>query len=295
MPLASMTGFARAAGSGPAARIVWELKSVNAKALDIRVRVPPGLDDVAEIARKRIAEALKRGTCFASLAVQRDERPPVVKINDELLRQLVALAGKYSSRDGLRPPSLDGLLAVRGVVDFAEARDDDSAEQALRQAVVQLLDGALGDLEIARATEGAALDQILTQRLGAMTRLVDAAETAPARQPAAIKQRLMSNIAALLDSGREFDQNRLHQEAVLLASRADIREELDRLKAHIAAAGALIAEGGAVGRRLDFLAQEMAREANTLSAKANDIALNATGLELKTIVEQFREQVQNVE
>ncbi|WP_342362936.1 YicC/YloC family endoribonuclease [Terrarubrum flagellatum] len=295
MALASMTGFARATEASGSARIVWELKSVNGKSLDIRMRTPPGFDEVAEEARKRVGAACKRGTCFASLTVQRDERPPVVRINENLLSQLVDLSSRFAGQGGLAPPSLDGLLAVRGVVELVEARDDDATETALRQGIFAALDRAIADLSAARRSEGAALDQILASRLADIGRLTNEAERSPARQPDAVKKRLAEQIAALLDSGRELDPNRLHQEAVLLASRADIREELDRLKAHVEATRKLIAEGGAVGRRLDFLAQEMAREANTLSAKANDIALNATGLELKTIIEQFREQVQNVE
>lgn len=295
MTLSSMTGFARVADNAATARIVWELKSVNGKSLDIRLRTPPGLDDVAEEARRRIGAILKRGTCFASLTVQREERPPVVTINEELLARLVEVAGRYAGRDGLAPPALDGLFSVRGVVEIAEARADEAAEAAFRADVLGALDRATAALAAARGDEGRALDDVLAQRLAEIGRLTDDAERSPARRPEAVKRRLAEQVATLLDSGRELDPVRLHQEAVLLASRADIREELDRLKAHVEAARALIAAGGAVGRRLDFLAQEMAREANTLSAKANDIALNATGLELKTIVEQFREQVQNVE
>lgn len=290
-----MTGFARVAETATEARLVWELKSVNGKSLDIRLRVPPGLDDLAEEARRRIGAAIRRGTCFASLNVQRDERPPVVTINEDLLAQLVALAGRYAGQEGLRPPALDGLLAVRGVVEIAEAREDEATEAAFRKAALAALDRAVVDLAKARAEEGRALDDILSRRLADIARLTGSAEQSPARQPEAVKKRLAEQVAALMDSGRDLDPNRLHQEAVLIATRADIREELDRLKAHVEAARNLIAEGGAVGRRLDFLAQEMAREANTLSAKANDVALNATGLELKSIVEQFREQVQNVE
>jgi uncharacterized protein (TIGR00255 family) len=290
-----MTGFARIALSGDAARIVWELKSVNGKTLDVRLRTPPGFDDLAEEARKRIAAAIGRGTCFAALTLQRDERPPRVAVNQALLDQLVALSSRYAGTAGLAPPSLDGLLAVRGVVEIVEQRDDEAAERSLRVRIMSALDQAVAALRDARLSEGAALRGVLVARLSEMTRLAAAAEASPARRPEAVKARLADQIAALLDSGRDFDPNRLHQEAVLLASRADIREELDRLTAHIDAATGLIAAGGAVGRRLDFLAQEMAREANTLSAKANDVALNAVGLDLKTIVEQFREQVQNVE
>lgn len=295
MALASMTGFARVAETVAGARFSWELKTVNGKSLDIRLRTPPGFDDIAEEARKLIGAHLKRGTCFASLTLQRDERPPVVTINEALLAQLVDVSARFAGRDGLRAPSLDGLLAVRGVVDISEARDDDAAETALRRALIAALENGARALVSARLAEGAALDAVLSQRLDDIARLSDAAERSPARQPDAVKKRLADQVAALMDSGRELDPARLHQEAVLLASRADIREELDRLAAHVQAARALIADGGAVGRRLDFLAQEMAREANTLSAKANDVALNAIGLELKTIVEQFREQVQNVE
>lgn len=290
-----MTGFARVVETAAEARFVWELKSVNGKSLDIRLRTPPGLDDIAEEARRRIGAVLKRGTCFASLNVQRAERPPVVTVNEDLLAQLVALAGRYAGREGLRPPALDGLLAVRGVVEIAEAREDDAAEAAFRKAALAALDRAVGDLAGARGDEGRALDDILSRRLTEIAGLTEIAEQSPARQPEAVKRRLAEQVAALLDSGRELDSNRLHQEAMLMAARADIREELDRLKAHVEAARTLMKEGGAAGRRLDFLAQEMAREANTLSAKANDVALNATGLELKSVVEQFREQVQNVE
>lgn len=295
MTLSSMTGFARVAGACGAHRFVWEFKTVNAKGLDVRLRLPPGFDDVGEETRKKIAVILKRGTCFASLMLTREQAAPAVRINEPLLEQLVALAERYSSRAGLRAPSLDGLLAVRGVVEIEDATDDEAAQAALKKALSSACDEALTSLRAMREAEGAALQKILAEKNDDIARLTDEAEHSPARQPQAMRDKIAQQIAAILEAGRGFDENRLHQEAILLASRADVREELDRLKTHVAAVRALLNEGGAIGRKLDFLAQELAREASTLSAKASDATLNAVGLTLKSTVEQFREQVQNVE
>ncbi|MGL5733497.1 MAG: YicC/YloC family endoribonuclease [Beijerinckiaceae bacterium] len=295
MTFSSMTGFARHAGEAAGHRFVWELKTVNAKSLDIRLRMSPGFDDVGEEARRRMGGALKRGTCFVSLNMTRDQRAPAVRINEGLLDQLVALADKYRGRDGLNAPSLDGLLAVRGVVEIDEAADEADSLAALRKALLTAFDNALAELQSMRLSEGAALQKILTDKIDEIAALTEAAEQSPARQPEAIRKKIATQIAAILETGRGFDENRLHQEAILLASRADVREELDRLRTHVVAVRELLNDGGAVGRKLDFLAQELGREASTLSAKASDAALNATGLALKSAVEQFREQVQNVE
>jgi uncharacterized protein (TIGR00255 family) len=195
----------------------------------------------------------------------------------------------------LAPPTMDGLLALRGVVEIAEAEDDEAAVAAACAGALQSLDQALAALSEARRAEGGALAAVLRERLDAIDALTEAADANPARRPDAMRARLAESVAALMDSSRGFDENRLHQEAILLAAKADIREELDRLKTHVAAARALLDEGGAIGRRLDFLAQEFGREANTLCAKANDVTLTAQGLELRAQIEQFREQAQNVE
>jgi uncharacterized protein (TIGR00255 family) len=195
----------------------------------------------------------------------------------------------------VKPASLDGLLSVRGVVEL----DDDAADPSQDEGLVETLRAGIGaliaSLKAARLKEGQALAAVLGQQLDVISRLVDEAEAAPARQPDAIRTRLEAQIAELLDGKATLDPARLHQEAVLIAARADIREELDRLRAHVDAARGLLQEGGSVGRRLDFLAQEFGREANTLCAKANDVSLSRIGLELKAVIEQFREQVQNVE
>ena len=295
MAVSSMTGFARAADANGAWRWAFELKSVNAKELDIRLRMPPPFDRVEAEARARLGKALARGTCFATLSAHREGSASAPRIDEAALAALALAARAAAERAGLAPPTMDSLLAVRGVVELAEAEDDEAGVAAACAGALASLDEALTALAAARRAEGEALAKVMRERLDAIESLTLAADANPARKPEAIRARLAESVAALLDSGRGFDQNRLHQEAILLASKADIREELDRLKTHVAAARALIEEGGAIGRRLDFLAQEFSREASTLCAKANDVSLTAQGLELRAQIEQFREQAQNIE
>ncbi len=295
MAVSSMTGFARAAGANGAWRWAFELKTVNAKGLDVRLRMAPPFDRVEAEARQRLGKALARGTCFATLSAQREGSARAPRIDEAALAALAAAARAAAEKAGLAPPTMDGLLAVRGVVEIAEAEDDEAAIAAACAGAMASLDEALMALAAARRAEGEALGRVMRERLDGIESLTLAADANPARKPEAIRARLAESVAALIDSGRGFDENRLHQEAILLASKADIREELDRLKTHVAAARALIEEGGAIGRRLDFLSQEFSREASTLCAKANDVSLTAQGLELRAQIEQFREQAQNIE
>jgi uncharacterized protein (TIGR00255 family) len=295
MAVNSMTGFARAAESSSGWRWAFEVKSVNAKGLDLRLRMPSPFDRVEAEARARLAKALMRGTCFATLTAQREGAPSAARIDQAALASIAAAASAAAEAAGLAPPTMDGLLSVRGIVEIAEAGDDEAAVAAACAGALLSLDEALAALGEVRRTEGEALAFILRERLDAIERLTLAADANPARRPEAVRARLAESVAALMEAGRGFDENRLHQEAILLAAKADIREELDRLKTHVAAARALIDEGGAIGRRLDFLAQEFGREANTLCAKANDVTLTMQGLELRAQIEQFREQAQNVE
>jgi uncharacterized protein (TIGR00255 family) len=294
MTLASMTGFARVAGASAGYRWAWEIKSVNAKGLDLRLRLPPGFDAVEAEARAKLAQALSRGTCYATLSVQREAAVPEVRINQDLLRLLAgALAGVPTS-EGLRPASLDGLLSVRGVVEIRD-RTEDEAELAQAQGAALVgLEEALAALVAMRQTEGRALGQVLSARIEKLAILQQAADECPARKPEAIQAKLAETLT-LLAGQRHLDENRLYQEALLLAAKADIREELDRLATHIGAIAELLEKSGPIGRRLDFLAQELGREANTLCAKSNDASLTAIGLELRVEIEQFREQVQNIE
>src|SRR5208283_2336123 len=295
MAVASMTGFARATGASGAWRWAFEVKSVNAKGLDLRLKMPPPFDRVEAEARARLGKALARGTCFATLTAVREGAVSAPRIDEAALAALAAAARAAAEKAGLAPPTMDGLLAVRGVVEVAETEDDEATIAAVCAGELKSLDEALAALSAARRSEGEALAGVMRERLDAIEKLTEAADLNPARAPAAVKAKLAESIAELMQSGRGFDENRLHQEAILLASKADIREELDRLNTHVAAARALLAEGGAIGRRLDFLAQEFSREASTLCAKANDVSLTAQGLELRTQIEQFREQAQNIE
>jgi uncharacterized protein (TIGR00255 family) len=295
MTLTSMTGFARAAGAHGPWRWTVELKCVNSKGLDLRLRAPAGFDRIEGEARARLTKALARGVCSATISAQREGASAEARVDVAALVSIAAAAQQAAKTAGLAPPTMDGLLAVRGVVEIVEAADDEATIAAACQGALETLDVAIAALVAARRAEGAALETILSERLDAIAALTQAADDNPARKPEAVRERLRQSVAELMASSRGFDENRLHQEAILLAAKAEIREELDRLKTHVAAARALLSEGGPVGRRLDFLAQELGREANTLSAKANDVSLTAQGLELRAQIEQWREQVQNIE
>ena len=295
MSIASMTGFAREAGVTGPYQWAWELKTVNGRGLEVRVRTPSGLDAVGEDARGQILRALTRGQGQLNLSLSRASSAPRLRVNQDVLQSLLSAIGDLTLPDNVKPASLDGLLSVRGVVEMDDDADDPVQDDALVTALKEGIGALIEGLKLARQKEGQALSGVLGGQLDLIARLVDEAEAAPGRQPEAIRARLEAQIAELLDGKSILDPARLHQEAVLIAARADIREELDRLSAHVDAARGLLREGGAVGRRLDFLAQEFGREANTLCAKANDVFLSRVGLELKAVIEQFREQVQNVE
>ncbi|MCC6888863.1 MAG: YicC family protein [Hyphomicrobiales bacterium] len=295
MTLSSMTGFARGHGVCGAYAWSWEIKSVNAKGLDLRLRLPPGWDAVELPVRNAAAQALARGTVYATLAAKREGVAPMVRVNDAVLAAVLATVRSLAGRVDAAPPRLDGLLSLKGVI---EVLDEDEREEERRAAEVAVVAGfaaAVAALADMRHREGKALGEVLAQRLAEIATLAARAEAVPGRRPEAIKARIAEQVAALLDASQRFDPDRLHQEAILIASKADIREELDRLVSHVAQARRLIADGGAVGRRLDFLAQELNREANTICSKSNDVELTTIGLELKAVVEQFREQVQNLE
>jgi uncharacterized protein (TIGR00255 family) len=295
MPLASMTGFSRAHGVSGAYAWVWELKSVNSKGLDLKLRLPSGWDAVEPPVRARSSEALARGAVFANLNVSREGLPPIVRVNEPVLAAVLKQLKRLSGEVAAAPPTLDGILALKGVIEVAEAEESEDERRAAEAEVVAGFGEALKGLAQMRRHEGDALGKILTARLAEIASLTARAEAAPGRKPEAIKARLAEQIATLLEASGRFDTDRLHQEALLMASKADIREELDRLTAHVAQARKLLTDGGSVGRKLDFLAQEFNRESNTLCAKANDVELTNIGLELKSTVEQFREQVQNLE
>jgi len=295
MSLLSMTGFSRNSGELAPWRWTWEIKTVNARGLDLRVRAPSGFDRIEPQARASLGKRLGRGACYATLSVHRDAAAQEVRVNEAALNALCEALDRLPKSGNLRPASLDGLLAVRGVVEVIDSADSEQAIEAVAAAALVTLDAAIEALVDMRRGEGQALAAVLSGKLDAIAALTRRAEECPGRQPAAVRARLERSIAELADASPALDPVRLHQEALLLAAKADVREELDRLVAHTAAARALFSQTGPVGRRLDFLAQELAREANTLCAKSSDAHLTAIGMELRATVEQFREQVQNIE
>jgi uncharacterized protein (TIGR00255 family) len=295
MALSSMTGFARSHGaSGPYA-FEWELKSVNAKGFDLRLRLPQGWDELDAHAKKRAGEVLSRGTVYANLNLKRANAASTVRINEDVLSAVVKVAGQLAGRIDAVAPSVDGLLAIKGVIEVVEPESNEGEDKAAKLAAAKAFDEALDNLVAMRRREGISLGQILSQRLDEVEVLAKKAEAAPGRKPEAVRARLAEQVAALLETTDRFDADRLSQEALLIAAKADIREELDRIASHLAQARELIGKGGPIGRRLDFLAQEFHREVNTTCSKSNDLELTNTGLEMKSVVEQFREQVQNLE
>jgi uncharacterized protein (TIGR00255 family) len=291
-----MTGFARAEGRDDSLHWIWELKSVNGRTLDLRCRLPAGMDGLEPIARAAVAERLRRGNVSVSLTLMRGAKPPKVRINREVLAQLVGVVNELQGQVEAAAPRLDGLLAVRGVVDVIEEEEEDEAvRQARQERIAATLTEALDALRKMRAAEGARLAAIVGGHLDEIEKLRAAAAATAAVQPAALRERLRSQVAALLESVPTLPEERLAQEAALIIAKGDVREELDRLAAHVAAARDLMAEEGAVGRKLDFLCQEFNREANTLCSKSTDVELTRIGLALKAAIEQLREQIQNIE
>jgi uncharacterized protein (TIGR00255 family) len=295
MALSSMTGFARGHGVTGSYAWAWEIKSVNAKGLDLRMRLPPGWDAVEVPARSRASGKLSRGTVYANLTVERKGVAPTVKINEPVLGAILATLKRLAGTVDAAPASLDGILSLKGVIEVLDEDEHEEERRAAEAAVIEGFRATVAQLAGMRRREGEALGQVLGQRIKEIAALTARAEAAPGRQPEAIRARIAEQVALLLDVSQRLDPDRLHQEAILIASRADVREELDRLASHVAQVERLLAEGGAIGRRLDFLAQELNREANTLCSKSNDVELTNIGLELKSVVEQFREQVQNLE
>src|SRR6202051_3765956 len=295
MALSSMTGFARSHGaSGPYA-FEAALKTPNAKGFDLRMRMPPGWDELEAVAKKRAGEVLSRGTVYANLNVKRAGSASTIRINEEVLASIVKMAGELAGKIDAVAPSIDGLLGIKGVIEVVEPESDEAEDRAAKAAVATAFEQALSELVAMRRREGVTLGQILAQRMDEIEQLAKKAEAAPGRKPEAIKARLAEQIAALLETSDRFDPDRLNQEAPLIAAKADIREERDRIASHVSQTREMIGKGGPIGRRLDFLAQEFNREVNTCCSKSNDLELTNTGLEMKNVVEQFREQVQNLE
>jgi uncharacterized protein (TIGR00255 family) len=290
-----MTGFARAAGHDESLSWTWEIKSVNGRSLDMRFRLPAGFDRVEAAARDLVAQRFKRGSFTGTLVLARVGSGGGWRVNRELIDQLLSLHQDFAGRIAPGPPRLDALLAVRGVVEQVEGAESEAAAERRLSHLIASFEEALGALAAARAAEGARLLGVLGEHLDGIAALAEEAGASAALQPAALGARLREQLAALRQDEPALSEERIAQEAAMLVAKADVREELDRLKAHVGAARELLAQKEAVGRRLDFLCQEFNREANTLCSKAAELELTRIGLALKAAIEQFREQVQNVE
>ena len=295
MTIASMTGFARASGHSGNLSWVWELKSVNGKAFDARLRLPQGFDQLEASARDKIMLGFKRGNVQASLNVAGSAAEEIIVVNEAVLEQYLSIAESLRKRLGGDPPKPESLMALKGVFEIITTPVSDEEQASRDQSILASLAEAVKALASSRRDEGARLLDILNAQITRIEHLTLAARDNPSRTPETIRARLAEQINRLLETGSVFDPDRLHQEAVLIATRADIQEELDRLLAHVSSARDLLKSAEPVGRKLDFLAQEFNREANTLCSKAGDKAMTNIGLELKTTIDQLREQVQNIE
>lgn len=295
MTLKSMTGFARRDGTYERIAWHWEVRSVNGRGLDVRLRFPPGFEALEPKVREAIAKAVTRGSVSVNLVVNRQSAAGEIRLNEDALNQVVRAAERVRALTGGDAPRVEGLLAIKGVLEIADESQADETIEATHSAMLGDVAGVLTALVAARSAEGARLEEVITAQIDEIERLVSVVESSPARTPEAIAVRLKDLVSRLLEADNGFDPARLHQEAVLLATRADVEEELRRLRVHIAAARDLARETGAVGRKFDFLAQEFNREANTLCSKANDSEITKAGLALKVVIDQMREQVQNLE
>jgi len=294
MTISGMTGFARSDAALGAWSWTVEARSVNGRGLEMRFRGPPGFDSLERTAREAAQSRFARGQITVSLAAKRAETQGRLRINTQELDRLIQTARSYVDRGGVAEPRFDGLLSLRGVMEAGEDDDDAETRAAVEQAMAQSLAAAFDGLKASRDEEGAALAGVLGGLVDRIAGLTAASEIDAAAQPAVLKDRFEKRMAELL-ADRAGLEDRIVQEAALMAAKADVREELDRLAVHVDAARTLLATSGGVGRKLDFLTQEFMREANTLCSKSALSALTAKGLDLKAVIEQFREQVQNVE
>ena len=293
MALRSMTGFARHETVVESVSLVWEMKSVNGRGLDLRLRMPPGFESLESGLRAKASAHLSRGNVHGVLTVGSGGQTGERVVDEDRLARILSITDRLVAEGRAQRPTADGLLQLKGVLDLGDRDDSLRPSDAVIAAAGEAFAVALDGLVSSRESEGRALEGHLAGRLERIEALIEAARQDEARRPEVIRARLAEQLARL--HGQSFDEARLHQEAAIIAVRADIGEEIDRLASHASAIRDLLATDEAVGRRLDFLTQEMNRESNTICSKSNAVSLSSIGLELKVVVDQFREQVQNVE
>ena len=290
-----MTGFARGSGHDDRYEWVWELKCVNGRGLDVRCRLPNGFDVLEAAARSGAAARFTRGNLSMTMQLTPTATTTCVKVNRQLLEQLLDVAQEYQDVPSVMPPRLDGLLSIRGVIELVGSGESEEEIEARMTAMRGTLESVLDGLHASRTEEGSRLDKVLRSHIQEIEELLATAMACVAARPGTLSTRLNDQLSEILDARPGMPEERLAQELAALLVKSDVREEVDRLVAHVGAISELLDAGGAVGRPLDFLAQELNREANTLCAKAADVALSRVGLNLKAVIDQFREQVQNIE
>lgn len=295
MTLQSMTGFARSEGNSGRYRWAWELRSVNGKGLDLRLRLPSGMEALETAFRDIASQSLSRGNIQAGLSLSASETKLEAVVNRDALDAVLALKQELGSAISDAPLSFDTLLSVRGLVEFREPVETEEVQSARNADIVAGFSAAVAALRSMREREGTSLYALLSTHIDRIEQLTSVINADPSRQPEHVRARLEAQIALIGDGTSGLDRERLYAEAALLATKADLREEIDRLTSHVSAARELLATGGPVGRKLDFLAQEFNRESNTICSKSNASAVTAAGIELKVVIDQFREQVQNLE
>jgi uncharacterized protein (TIGR00255 family) len=291
----SMTGFGRAEGALGASSWYFEIRSVNGRGLDLRTRLGTGCDALEPKIREAVQRRVARGSITVNLQADRAASAPEIRLNEAALAQVLAAAERVRLKTGAAPASPEGLLALRGVLEVVEVTESEAEQAARLAAMMETFEAALEQFIVNRAAEGRRLASILTAEIDEIEGLVARVAASPARRPETIAVRLREQIGRLTAASNTLDPDRLHQEAVMIATRADVEEELQRLGVHIAAARDLIADTSAVGRKFDFLTQEFNREANTLCSKANDPDISRAGLAMKVLIDQMREQVANIE
>lgn len=295
MTIRSMTGFGRGDGHDQRCAWHWEMRCVNGRGLDVRIRLPQGYEDLESPVRDACKKRLSRGNCTVTLNVSREVGETGLRLNEDVFRQVLEISEQAATIADRPAPALDMLLSMRGVIETADEEESDEVRSARLDAIMADFNTVLDGVVSTREDEGKRLSLGLANLLKDVAVQVETIESSPSRSPEAIAERLRQQLDRLFEDASQFDEQRVYQEAALLAAKADIEEEIVRLKAHIAAAGELLTGDEPVGRKLDFLTQEFNREANTICSKSNDTDITQAGLALKAAIDRMREQVQNIE
>lgn len=294
MNIQSMTGFARTEAGDGQANWIWEIRSVNGKGLDTRFRLPGMLDRLEPTLRRIVQATIARGSVQVALHYDGGFSRSVPVLNDQALEAAIDIVDTIAERTGSGDGKLAAILAMKGVVEQAEPPEPETVIGERDRQLTESFKETVAQLVAMREAEGGKIAAVLAAQIDSLEKLADALKMEPSRSAEVIAERLREQVARLVDQSG-IDQDRLYQEAAILATKADLQEEIDRIESHVTAARDLLSSGGVVGRKLDFLAQEFNRESNTICSKSNAAPVTRIGLEMKVLIDQFREQVQNIQ